>query len=177
MGKLTDCLACPPGYYCPAASVYPIPCKNGTYCPSKASSPAPCDAGYYCPSIIDSQISCPGAFYCPNTQSDQYNKCSNGTYCPIGSPKEIKCPSGSFGGSNPNNADLEKGCVVCDAGFYSIVSENTCKSCTPGYICLGNTTSSTPRDRIKENGYICPKGYYCPIGSFSPKPCPKGTFS
>jgi len=42
---------------------------------------------------------------------------------------------------------------------------------------MGNTTSIMPRDRSKENGYVCPKGFYCPEGSFSPKPCPKGTFS
>lgn len=41
---------------------------------------------------------------------------------------------------------------------------------------MGNTSSATPMDPAKDNGYICPKGYYCPAGSMSPKSCPKGTF-
>ena len=72
---------------------------------------------------------------------------------------------------------MNDACVTCDPGFYSDSILNNCFKCAPGYICLGNTTSMMPKDRYKENGYICPKGFYCPEGSFSPKPCPKATFS
>lgn len=64
VGKLSDCLSCTVGYYCPTASVYPIPCRNGTFCPKGSSSPAPCKAGFYCPSLIGALQGCPGAFFC-----------------------------------------------------------------------------------------------------------------
>lgn len=70
----------------------------------------------------------------------------------------------------------EKGCIGCDAGFYSINGLNACVPCTQGYICLGNTSSSTPTDKILQGGYVCPLGYYCPTGSYAPIACPRGTF-
>ncbi|CDW74865.1 cast multi-domain protein [Stylonychia lemnae] len=174
--KLEDCKSCPAGYYCPKATINPIPCKNGTYCPLGSSSATTCPTGNYCPSLIGSAQSCPLSFYCPVTGSDQYLKCSNGTYCAAKAQSTIACPNGYYGSSDPNNYNLDKGCIGCDAGFYSVQGANECLPCKAGYICLGNTSKSEPTEKAKDGGYKCPLGYYCPSGSYSPIACPRGTY-
>lgn len=49
--------------------------------------------------------------------------------------------------------------------------------CTPGYVCLGKTSSATPLSIADQGGFICPVGYYCPLGSYEPSFCPVGTYS
>lgn len=106
-------------------------------------------------------------------------KCGNGTYCPPGSAAPIKCPSGSFGTGIAENTNINVACSWCGRGLYS--SDKTgagiCFDCTPGYVCLGNTTSSMPTSIANDKGYICPAGYYCPRGSYKETPCPIGTFN
>ncbi len=58
-----------------------------------------------------------------------------------------------------------------------LAGNGICFDCTPGYVCLGNTSTSTPLDKNTENGYLCPAGYYCPKGSYEERPCPVGTFN
>lgn len=55
---------CPKGYFCPSASIAPIPCTdNGTYCPDGSSRPDICPSGYYCPTA-GVKLICPEGFYC-----------------------------------------------------------------------------------------------------------------
>ena len=58
-----------------------------------------------------------------------------------------------------------------------LAGNGICFDCTPGYVCLGNTSTSTPLDKNTENGYLCPAGYYCPKGSYEERPCPARTFN
>eukprot|EP00347_Sterkiella_histriomuscorum_P016022 403354791 len=174
--SLKSCLTCPVGFYCQAGTINPVPCKNGTYCPKGSSKTSDCPSGTYCPTMIGKQQSCPASFYCPTSASDQYLKCQNGTYCGTSSSSQTNCPNGFYGSSNPNNVNLDKGCIGCDAGYYSIQGKNQCNLCTPGYVCLGNTSTATPTSISLHGGYECPQGYYCPEGSYQTYACPRGSY-
>lgn len=104
------------------------------------------------------------------------------TYCPRGVDLYILCPLGYYGvpGGNENfttHSIFEESCVPCSPGEYgSHPWRTSCDVCPPGYVCLGQTTSSSPEDRISEKGYLCPKGFYCPEGSSLEIACPPGTY-
>ncbi len=42
------CLTCPPGFYCPAESVWPVLCSSGKLCPQGSQQELPCPIGKYC---------------------------------------------------------------------------------------------------------------------------------
>jgi hypothetical protein len=115
---------------------------------------------FYCPHKTTEPIICPAAYYCP--EGSRYTtKCENGYYCPQGSADHIICPSGTMGTNNMNNFDQMAGCAACGPGFYSETSEGgelSCLPCTPGYVCLGGTSSSKPVDEVTEFGYECKFG-------------------
>jgi len=67
---------------------------------------------------------------------------------------------------------------MCPAGTYSINPNlPICHPCTPGYVCLGGTNTSTPIHEVYDRGYRCLIGHYCPEGSYEPIPCPAGTYA
>lgn len=105
-------------------------------------------------------------------------KCDFGTYCPPKSAFETPCPDGTYGSGNVNNFDVDSACNSCGRGLYSTQDNpNTCLDCTPGYVCLGRTSSATPLSEPIQKGYKCPLGYYCPLGSYEEEPCPVGKYS
>jgi hypothetical protein len=101
--------------------------------------------------------------------------CSGRYICDEGSELPVLCAAGMivklsyYGQVNT--------CEKCPQGTYSTVQDDTCKPCTPGYLCYGKTTKQYPTIFSKHNGEICPKGFYCPEGSYIPTPCPIGTYN
>lgn len=59
----------------------------------------------------------------------------------------------------------------CDASTLA----NATAPCDPGFFCVLGAKVSNPRDN--KTGNVCPKGRYCERGTYSPTPCPEGTFS
>jgi len=174
---LESCFACPAGFYCPnVATITPKLCQNGTYCPEGSYTYTYCPSGFYCPAGSADPIVCPPGYYCPG-DSEYYYKCANGTYCHEGSEFPTFCPGGTYGSGNPENFDIESGCDACGRGLYSETGDYQCIDCTAGYVCLGNTSSSTPQNLLIENGYPCPVGHYCPTGSYLETQCPAGTYA
>ena len=45
----TECILCPPGYYCEEGCSEPKICSKGTYCPMMSSNELQCSMGYYNP--------------------------------------------------------------------------------------------------------------------------------
>lgn len=123
---------------------------------------------------------CPSSYYCPQSTVSPI-VCSIGTFCPNGTAYPLPCPLGYIGRSETNNTLANLGsfstaCVACPAGYYGTDPQRlTCNLCSPGYVCLGATTSATPTNS-SENGFICPSGSYCPAGSSYNTPCDAGTF-
>lgn len=119
---ITDCLDCPPGYYCPTdATVNPIPCIGGTYCPVNSTAMLDCMQSFFCHEKSAVQTDCPEAYYCPTDNVDIYTKCDNNYYCPLNSIDQTitPCPDGMIGNSNPNNFDVPSSCENCPAGKYT----------------------------------------------------------
>ena len=94
-------------------------------------------------------------------------KCKFGTYCEKESSFEQPCPAGTYGSGNPLNHNMDAACNSCGRGLFSTLEKpNECQDCTPGYVCKGRTSSSTPLSEEDNNGYKCPLGHYCPLGSY-----------
>ena len=174
------CYECPAGYYCPRETDVYYSCPERSYCPPGSSNSTACPTGYYCPVNTALPIVCPENYYCPiSTAVPQ--PCYRGTFCPNGTSYPHLCSLGykAVDESNFTLAILneeEKACEACPPGEYGDADDRlSCFTCTPGYVCLGATTTSTPT--VDEHrGYICPKGAYCPAGSDKEIPCPVGTF-
>jgi hypothetical protein len=147
------CFSCVPGYYCPTkATVVPELCPKGSFCLKGSIYDTKCPAGYYCPAGSNAPTPCPKGFYCTGA-SDVYAKCPFGTYCPPKSAYPINCPNGSYGSGNSNNFDEASGCIKCGRGLYSEDDPTQCFDCTPGYVCLGATSSARPKNVTMHNGY------------------------
>jgi hypothetical protein len=168
-----DCIA---GFFCEMRGTrIPEVCKGGTYCPEGSISAINCPPGSYCPAMSAMAITCPAGYWCRG-RSAEYQKCRSGYYCPEGSASEEPCPPGYYGSGNTNNFDVASGCQACGRGLYSeLATPNACLDCTPGYVCLGATSSRNPFSLEDQNGYMCPLGHYCPGGTYQERPCPPGT--
>ena len=58
-------------------------------------------------------------------------------------------------------SSLNTACEPCAPGEFGIdPSRLKCSICTPGYVCLGGTSSATPIDPVLDRGYVCPKGFF-----------------
>jgi len=174
---IAQCHECTEGYFCPLRSINPTPCEGGKYCPAGSSTQTDCPQGYYCHEKFPDKVDCPEAFYCV-ALTDIYTKCSNHYYCALNSFEETACPDGKIGWGNPYNNNIANGCTECDPGTYSTVDIiGDCPICPAGYVCLGDTRSSTPTDEATDKGYECQPGHYCPEGSSSLTACPSGTYN
>ena len=149
---------CPKGYYCPLATVNPLPCPIGYFSNvvalKSASECTICTAGMYCATLgaTEPTGSCDPGYYCPantansNSQPAAY-KCPIAHYCPSNSSQPIMCPPGTYANETQTSV---------------------CNSCPTGYFCANGAIVSA-----------CPMGFYCPQGTTSVnfKPCPRGTYS
>ena len=180
--KLAQCLETPGGYYSEEGAKLPRYCSDpakhvGYFCPAGSGNMTICPPGAYCPWAPPSAdvTACPESYYCPQG-SLAPTLCFNGTYCPAESEIYRWCPLGYRGAPDSNNTygSIADACEECPAGKYGASPDRlSCDRCTPGYVCLGATTSATPASRATDNGYECPAGHYCPIGSSTELPCPK----
>ena len=180
-GAEPDCFRCPGGHYCEQGSNVTIGCDATTYCPIHSSNMTVCPQGNFCPANTTTPFECPASHYCPQGNAVPL-VCQIGTYCPPGTPFEIPCPLGYKGVDVVNHTlsllgALDTACEPCLPGLYGNDPERLqCDSCTPGYVCVGATTSNVPTDQFSQRGYQCPAGYYCPEGTSDEFACPVGTF-
>ena len=146
---------CTAGYYCLAGSISATEneCGLGNYCPSGSGSATPCDVDSY--SAVTTAISCTA---CPS-DSD-----TNGV---TGSDSDLDC-SCDGGYYDATGDAYGRGCIITEAGYYSVDNDNTHSQCTAGYYCLAGSISATQNE--------CGLGNYCPFGSGSATPCPAGTY-
>ena len=87
-----DCIDCPGGYWCGAATVNPTECTKGLYSPPGQFECTVCEMGHYCNSTITSEemmyndLRCPAGYFCPEGLSDvaDAEDCSVAKYCPEG---------------------------------------------------------------------------------------------
>ena len=153
-GKLTTCLACPAGSFCPTlGGNAPVTCPLGTYQPNVNKTYCnSCPPGSYCPSLTQSApLACPSGSYSPVT---------NSTYC-------FECPTGFFCPSTSTQLP-----IACPRGYYSAANSSICTKCEGGSSCLGTRVS----DKVSCDpltGYFsfegsshcfkCPLGYSCSL--------------
>ena len=82
---ITDCLACPAGYYCNSSGLAAPSgaCSPGYYCPTNSTIPMTynCPAGSYCPSGSSVPLVCPLGTYQNQTTSSSCLSCPAGYYC------------------------------------------------------------------------------------------------
>jgi hypothetical protein len=192
----SDCVSCPPGYYCPnsASLSKVVECQAGTYCSGGVSvntGTATCPIGHYCPAGTNEPIKCTPGQYCGTTglqlptgnctagyfclegsqlaaptDGTQGNICPAGSYCPTGSSINIECPVGTYNANT--GATAESNCVVCDAGKKCLSRGLTAPSttCPAGYHCT--------QDPFELND--CTPGNYCPAGSDDETKCGTGQY-
>ncbi|CAG5113760.1 Oidioi.mRNA.OKI2018_I69.chr2.g7850.t1.cds [Oikopleura dioica] len=177
--KMTACLECPEGFYCPDdVNVEPKICPAGSFCVAGSDEIQLCAAGtfnsYEGARNQTDCTTCPGGYYCLDGTAaiDESIRCLPGYFCPPGTKAQTEnmcqpdyyCPTGA------------SAMQPCDAGFYSISPlASECKPCEPGYYC--------PRTKTDINGTVnmlterkpCEEGHYCEGGQEFPQPCPLGT--
>ena len=95
-GYSSDCWSCPPGFYCPAFTMFDgsqpliLPsnkiqtCPAGMYCTGGNSAGVTCPAGYYCPLGSNIPIPCDNGAYCSTTGLVKVTGvCQEGYFCEI----------------------------------------------------------------------------------------------
>ena len=159
--------ACPAGYSCGKATIFPVACPNGTFC--RSGSPAPSD----CPEGT--------AGLRPRLEEEaDCTECAAGTSCPMGSAAAVECALGTYGPTAALGA-----CLSCPAGrFANTTGRTECDICTQGAHCPTGSASPVPCVAGTWSGVhgllaasecdVCPLGSYCPTGASLPTPCPAG---
>ena len=167
---------CPPGHYCPAGTINPLPCGNSSYyCPKASSRPLPIPIGYYGTGNTDFKL------------FSEIAICPKGSYCTEG--YRYPCLPGYWGDSEGLSSSECSG--ECPAGWY-------CPSGTAAALshpCLLSPTMFCPKGSSRQfnvnvgyyaieshidegGGYgseaICPAGSYCLNGVRTL--CPGGRF-
>jgi hypothetical protein len=181
-----SCGTCPAGKYCPNGSVLPTSCPPGKYCATGSAFPTGCPDGFSCPPNSTQPTPCPSGTFCSNG-SEVPSVCPAGTYCPSQSTVPMLCPLGTFADPNStiNRSAIQVACQNCPRGYFGADSSRlSCEKCFQGYLCFGasdsriyGTTRGNPLDLALDGGVICPVGQFCPEGSYSPSPCPRGTYN
>ncbi len=161
---------CPAGYFCPAgiASYVNFTCLAGTFSNQTSlgdvSECSSCPGGMFCggSALVSPSGQCSAGFYCAGGASVSNpqdgvtgNVCPRGSYCPSGSRYPVPCVRGRF------------------CGNVGMTAPGA--SCSAGYICIENATTSMPVDGV--SGFVCPAGSFCMSGALSPVSCPSGTWS
>ena len=181
-GKIPELQVCPAGYFCLSKSTGYTPCDVGTYCPSGTYEPIACEKGKFCDNLSPSGKICPAGYYCPGYSPEDTDtlpfKCDEGFICPEGSSQQQSCEPGTVAEKARRvGQNIVPVCEDCPPGQYATSDNIYCDTCSPGYICLGKSTTPTPTSIEEERGYACSAGYYCQAGSYEETPCPAGTYS
>jgi hypothetical protein len=171
----SDCLACPGGHKCAAATVDPVPCGLGKVSDVGSATCSACHAGYICTaeatslSAMLSTMACPPGLFCRTGLQNVSDAvpCPKGHYCPEGTPEPVDCPVGTF--NNATQQSSISACLPCTAGAYcleeSIVPNGPCAA---GYFCPDNITTGEFINGVAE----------LIVGSFGPRqePCAGGSY-
>ncbi|ETW03965.1 hypothetical protein H310_04372 [Aphanomyces invadans] len=142
---------CPPGHYCPEASIAPIPCPPGTYGDTTQLTTAACTG------------ICPEGFYCPS-----------GTATPKPCPSNSICPSGSTAPTI-----IPHGQYLTTIHATTTTFESMLTTCPPGSYCINGLVTPCPLGRYGNATGLttalcsgpCPEGFYCPVGTETPIAC------
>lgn len=164
-----ECMACPPGSYCPGGlrADWPLPCPAGTY-----SNDTGLGSASEC-------TTCPAGWSCPFVGRTWYNfPCWEGHYCPNGTafPNENACPAGTY--SESNHAENASFCETCPEFKACLVGTGGARG-TPVNL-YPSPLDDTTQNLTQGSGWLdCALGYYCPAGTRYPTEfaCPAGTFS
>uniref|UniRef100_A0A286XEQ6 Uncharacterized protein n=1 Tax=Cavia porcellus TaxID=10141 RepID=A0A286XEQ6_CAVPO len=137
---------CPPGFFCPTGTRFPLPCPPGFYSsvPGLDSKDQcqPCPVGHYCSqpglsSILGASL-CHAGYIClqgstvpsPFDGTNGY-RCPPGFRCPPGANHELPCKPGTFS-LLPGSAS----CLACPQGTYcpqaATVKPTICPKGNPG---------------------------------------------
>jgi len=163
----TECISCPPGYFCQSHFTKPEPALPGCFNPQSGSvynCDYTCDIGNYCPGASIQQTLCPQGTYCDVSKLGSPIKCPSGTYNQnIGSTTKSSCktcPGGTYCSQDATNT------IPCPAQYYCPEGSINYIPCKPGYYCPFATNNLLP----------CPSGSYCPEMSSVPMNCPAGAY-
>ena len=190
------CLACPPGYSCPAASESPTPCGLGSYSDSSQELCLPCPLGHHCGTTTTTLTqmnaqTCDAGYIClegTGVYPAERLECRKGSFCLAGDMFPTDCEKGTY---NPLTKGVDaNACVASPVGFYVDVKQAAALSgeCQPGYYCEVNsihdkmaacpekTFRDLPRGTAPEDCGPCPAGSFCPSGTTIPIDCPKGHY-
>ncbi|ELR61474.1 hypothetical protein M91_11522, partial [Bos mutus] len=187
---------CPPGFFCPRGTGFPVPCSPGFYsaAPGLASEQQcqPCPPGHYCSrpglshildaGVCDAGYICLGGSVIPSPSDGTHGyRCPPGFRCPAGAHSELPCEPGTF--SPLPGADT---CLPCPGGTYcqkaATVEPVTCpkgNKCPQAHLWGQRDVGHDPRP--------CSAGYYCEGGASSSTPwrnsafplngpCPRGHY-
>ena len=182
MSDITDCIDCPPGYYCAEYNLSSVsgPCDGGYYCEtgSKVSKPLRdentstscyddphgdvCPPTSYCPPGTAFPLPCAPGSYNDLYAQDSCFDCPSGYFCPGNTSEFFVCPIGHY---CPNGTKFSNE-FPCPEGTYSNSTTRSsvtdCLPAPPGYYASGT-------GNIEPDGF-CHHGYYCPAGAISPTP-------
>ncbi|GAB9469615.1 hypothetical protein Gpo141_00006888 [Globisporangium polare] len=156
----SQCDDCPPGSYCPAGSVAPIPCKPGSYTSlNKTQSVGP---GASWPSCI----TCPAGYFCVEGEIAP-EPCGKGQFSTAGSKACSLCEAGYFCNSATTSDVNMRANIVSWASPGALFGK-----CYNGTYCPPGSDSEPALETD-----ACPPGYYCPTATPQPIVCPAGTYS
>ncbi|CAK51383.1 hypothetical protein, conserved [Eimeria tenella] len=163
----SECLLCPPGFYCPQGSSKTLNCPSGFYCPKGTQSHL--------------HFACPGGTYNPKKNAIDVVECLPcpvGKYCPQGSAEPKDCPPGfKIRKREKKNKKRIKNCEMAGAGSYSEgygtqapgpgSHPSMCRKCPSGYSCSSGKKEKCGKGKTSQEGdgacSPCPKGHYCPL--------------
>ena len=147
---------CPERFFCPLATVNPLPCQPGFFCPPASPAPTPCPPGSFTSSPLANtcQLCAPG-YFAPGSGA---SACSG--LCPLGTFRS------RYGGVS------EAGCAPCAAGTYGeSVGASFCSQCEAGY--ASNASGATSWDTCRQ----CPAGSWSSAGAAACSACGPGLYS
>ena len=169
---LDSCMACPAGFGCDDATVFPSDgsCAQNKYCP-RGRSPELCSAGTFNNGTVGTSRSacqkCTPGYQC--SEGSVPVECGEGKYCPTGTTDDA---------GNKPPVDCTNG--ICGAGSYFE------EICPMGGVCVGTSIIGdcpdgqycfTSSDSAETKVDPCSEGYFCDPAVSYEQACPLGTFS
>ena len=156
---LEECIKCPTGSYCLAASEAPTACPEGTYSPfENTEGPGPGSA----PECLE----CTAGSRCP-LESSTPIECGIGSHSSSGATICSQCPAGHFCASATTSTTT----MMLDVTTWGATNE-------PGGQCFGGTFCEAGTSVVPTlTEFPCPAGSYCLTATIEPEPCPAGTYN
>ncbi|GLD94486.1 hypothetical protein PINS_up003097 [Pythium insidiosum] len=189
---------CPPGYFCPLATVVPQECGGpDVFCPQGSVAPTPVASGFYTTwndvagwslttsaRLEDGYVDGQALAVLNVTTRSAQRVCERGTYCVAGVKRW--CPAGTYG--DTEGLTTPQCSSPCPPGFFCPLGtaqfdKNPCNdrqsfcrqgSAVPTPVSAGYFTVTAATGDVRVDQQICPVGSYCVNGIAYL--CPAGTF-